>query len=144
MRKLRLTSMLCMGFALLSGSAVRAQSAYSNAVMALSPVAYWPLQETTGAVSVDLGPTFNFATGAGGFFLGANSSHNFIFFTYNANGTGNKLGISTVPITTNVWQHLVVTFDGTNGTMYLNGALAASQSVPPGATMAASRAWIFC
>src|SRR5260221_409751 len=33
--------------ALAGGMTAKAQSAYSNAVMALNPVAYWPLTETT-------------------------------------------------------------------------------------------------
>ena len=34
---------------LAAGTAVRAQTVYSNAVMALNPVAYWPLAETVAA-----------------------------------------------------------------------------------------------
>lgn len=40
-------SLFAIGCALLLGGGVSAQDLYSNAVIALNPVAYWPLQETT-------------------------------------------------------------------------------------------------
>jgi len=44
----RVLSYLVMGaFALIAGTMAQAQSTYSNAVAALGPVAYWPLNETT-------------------------------------------------------------------------------------------------
>ncbi|HVM51366.1 MAG TPA: LamG-like jellyroll fold domain-containing protein [Candidatus Acidoferrum sp.] len=40
--------------AAITGVAAQAQSAYSNAVMSLNPVAYWPLQETTPPPMADV------------------------------------------------------------------------------------------
>src|ERR1700678_2800126 len=39
---------------LFAASTSQAQSAYSNAVMSLNPVAYWPLQEKTPAPRYDM------------------------------------------------------------------------------------------
>ena len=59
-KSLRILNVLTVAAMLmLAATAGRAQSTFSNAVMALNPVAYWPLQETTPA------PRYNMETNIG-------------------------------------------------------------------------------
>jgi hypothetical protein len=84
---------------LAAGTAVRAQTVYSNAVMALNPVAYWPLAETVAAPA--------------GLYVATNSG------TLGAAGNGyyetwyQPMGAGTALVATNVIQHVAgVTADG--------------------------------
>jgi hypothetical protein len=43
-----------------------------------------------------------------------------------------------LPIDTNAWHHLVAVFDGTNFTLYVNGAVAAMASLPAGQSVRAN------
>lgn len=191
---------------ILSMSAVvaRADLSYSNAVAALGPVAYWPLQETNqppsnfatnlgtagaafngyygsavtlgaaGALvgSSDTAATFagnsdvdipfapalgvkgpftvelwvnsggssaqgcvisdgNFNSPRAGWLLYNNVGNTWDFRLYNQNGTATSLDIGGGATDSN-WHHIAAVFDGTNGTLYIDGAVAAGPTAATG------------
>jgi len=88
MRKNLLTCMATALLALSAGTTVRAQ--YSNAVMALNPVAYWPLNETTQP------PAAFVATNIGTLGAKANGYYNNPFY---GNGHSSQMTLFTGPTT---------------------------------------------
>jgi Concanavalin A-like lectin/glucanases superfamily/Immunoglobulin I-set domain len=182
----------------------RADYSYSNAVAALSPVAYWPLEETnqppsnaatnlgtvgsayngfygsgmtlgvTGALvgDSDTAVSFNASSevvvpygsvlgihapfsaevwaqagsnpagaavvSAGnlggtrsGWLIYNNVGGVWTFRLYNQNGANTSLSISGGVADSN-WHHIVAVFDGTNGSLYIDGALAAGPTAATG------------
>jgi len=185
----------------------RADYSYSNAVISLAPVAYWPLNETNqppapGNVATNLGTTGSAydgyygsgtATGTTGALVGdpdtaasfngssgyidipygpsasiqtpftveawlnaqGNTSGTFCalsagqfgnpragwliynvgsgwsFRLYNLNGTATSLNLTGGTVDAN-WHHVVAVFDGTNGTLYEDGAVVAGPSAATG------------
>jgi hypothetical protein len=189
---------------LISTIMARADLSYSNAIVALNPVAYWPLEETNlppGNLATNLGTVganYNGFYGSGvtlgvaGALAGSSdtaasfnanadvvvpfgsalstsapfsaevwvqsggnsggacvmSAGNFggtrsgwliynniggvwTFRLYNQNGTSTSLNINGGVADGN-WHHLVAVFDGTNGSLYIDGALAAGPTAATG------------
>ena len=189
---------------LISSILARADLSYSNAVAALNPVAYWPLEETNqpplnlatnlgtagaayngfygsgvtlgvaGALggSTDTAASFNgsadvvvpfgsvlsipapfsaevwvnsqgntastcvmadghFGSPRAGWLLYNNIGGVWDFRMYNQNGTATSLELSGGSVDAN-WHHIVAVFDGTNGSLYIDGALAAGPTAATG------------
>jgi hypothetical protein len=55
---------------------------------------------------------------------------NVFFATYNGSGGDSSKQELDVPITSGVWQHMVVTFDGVNQTWYKNGSFVNTRAIP--------------
>ena len=61
---------------------------------------------------------------------------NVFFATYNGSGGDSTKQELDVAITSGVWQHMVITFDGTNQTWFKNGAQINTRAIPGGAVNA--------
>jgi hypothetical protein len=61
---------------------------------------------------------------------------NLFFATYNGTGGDSTKQELDVPITSGVWQHMVITFDGVNQTWFKNGTQVATRAIPAGAVNA--------
>ncbi|HVM46736.1 MAG TPA: DUF2341 domain-containing protein [Candidatus Acidoferrum sp.] len=70
-----------------------------------------------------------------GFSIGQYGGNAF-FATYNGSGADATKQELDTAITTNVWQHMVVTFDGVNQAWYRNGSPAGSRAISASATNA--------
>ncbi|HEX4264253.1 MAG TPA: DUF2341 domain-containing protein [Verrucomicrobiae bacterium] len=82
-----------------------------------------------GRVPEQQGADLNFTTNETGFGIGQFGG-NFFFASWNATGAdGTKTELDT-PLTANVWQHMVVTFDGTNQVWYNNGVKTKNSAIP--------------
>jgi hypothetical protein len=82
-----------------------------------------------GRVPEQLGADLNFATNETGFGIGQFGG-NFFFATWSGLGQDSTKAELDTPLSTNVWQHMVVTFDGTNQSWYKNGAFVKSATIP--------------
>jgi hypothetical protein len=82
--------------ALIAGTAVQAQSSYSNAVMSLNPVAYWPLTETAAPAPEDMYTATNLGTAqaaANGFYETWWTNSGSTFVLSNVNNTVHPAGL---------------------------------------------------
>jgi len=81
-----------------------------------------------GRVPEQQGAEFGYTTNETGFCIGQYGG-NFFFSTWNATGSdGTKQEIDTA-LTANAWQHMVITFDGTNQTWFKNGAQVKTRKI---------------
>jgi hypothetical protein len=74
-------------------------------------------------------------TNEAGFSIGQYGG-NVFFATYNGSGGDSTKQELDVPITASTWQHMVVTFDGTNQTWFKNGAFVNTRAIPSAAVNA--------
>jgi hypothetical protein len=91
--------------AMITGIAAEADSAYSNAVMSLKPVAYWPLQETTPPPRYDIETNYgSFGPIANAYYASTNAAHGVAGAIAGDNDTainflGNASSFALVPTT---------------------------------------------
>ncbi|HWD92495.1 MAG TPA: DUF2341 domain-containing protein [Verrucomicrobiae bacterium] len=82
-----------------------------------------------GRVPEQQGANLNFSTNETGFGIGQ-FGNNFYFATWSGSGQDSTKAELDTPLTTNVWQHMVITFDGTNQVWYKNGVKTKNAVIP--------------
>ena len=82
-----------------------------------------------GRVPEQQGAAFGYATNETGFSIGQFGTI-FYFATYNGTGQDATKQEFDTALTTNVWQHMVINFDGTNQTWFKNGVQVGTRAIP--------------
>lgn len=81
-----------------------------------------------GRVPEQQGAAFNYGTNETGFCIGQYGG-NFFFSTWNGTGSDSTKQEIDTALTANAWQHMVITFDGTNQTWFKNGVQVGTRKI---------------
>jgi hypothetical protein len=133
----------------------RATNGVPNPTLALQPpfsIELWvkPSSTTTavmpivnqGRIPTQLDAGYDYAsTNWTGFGIGQYGTI-FFFATYNARGGDSTKQELDVTLIQNQWQHLVITFNGTNQTWFKNGVQAATRTIPGSAANAKGELYV--